>query len=96
MEMPRQVKKTKPEFPKDAVTKFRELGIKRTRVLLRVIIQKDGRVDRENFVLLEAIHPSLVVSACNEINQKWRFEPGRKNGDPVDVWATVEVTYNVR
>ena len=95
-EMPRLVNKTTPEFPEDAIAAFQRLGLRKTMVVLRCVIGMDGRVDPDTFVLLEAIHPSLVVSAWNEVSNNWRFEPGKKNGEPVDVWATVQVTYRLR
>ena len=63
-------------------------------VWLQAIIRKDGRID--SFKVIRGLGHGLDEEAIREIETNWRFRPGRLNGRPVDVLATIEVQFNLR
>ncbi len=63
-------------------------------VWLQAIIRKDGNVD--SFKVIQGLGHGLEEQAIREIETNWRFRPGRLNGRPVDVFATIEVQFNLR
>jgi TonB family protein len=62
-------------------------------VLIQVLIHKDGTVD--TFKILRGLGYGLDESAINTIATKWRFKPGTLNGNPVDVYANIEVSFRL-
>jgi TonB family protein len=82
---PSVVSKVDPEYSEEA-RKAKYSGT----VLLQLIVDVDGRAKAIKVVKgvglgLEAI----------EAVQKWKFLPGKKNGQPVAVYATVEVNFRL-
>jgi TonB family protein len=65
----------------------RHLGLEGT-VSLSAVIRRDGIVD--NIHVVRSAHELLDQSAI-EAFRGWRFEPGRKNGAPVDLEVTVDI-----
>ncbi len=63
-------------------------------VWIQAIIRKDGRLDC--FKVIRGLGHGLDEEAIREIETNWRFQPGRLNGKPVDVLATIEVQFNLR
>jgi TonB family protein len=63
-------------------------------VLLQAIIRRDGSVT--DFKVLRGLGFGLEEKAIEEIATNWRFRPGTLDGRPVDVLATIEVTFNLR
>ena len=63
-------------------------------VLLRGIVRRNGRVD--TLIVVEGLGYGLDENAIREISSSWRFRPGMRNGQAVDVWATIKVTFNLR
>ncbi len=59
-----------------------------------VVIRKNGRVDSPK--VLRGLGHGLEEMAINEIVANWRFRPATLDGRPVDLLATVEVTFNLR
>jgi periplasmic protein TonB len=66
----------KPRYPESA----RRRGIEGT-VLLKMRITAQGRVEDVQ-VARSAGHPDLDESAMEAV-RRWRFEPARRNGEPV-------------
>jgi len=62
-------------------------------VVLEAIVKKDGSVDILRVV--RGLGFGLDENAVKALKQ-WRFRPGMKNGDPVDVSLNIEVTFNFR
>jgi len=62
-------------------------------VVIQAIIRKDGSVD--SFKVIRGLGYGLDESAINTIATKWRFKPGTLNGVPVDVQASIEVTFRL-
>jgi TonB family protein len=73
----------------DAAREARIEGI----VLIQVIIRKDGTVD--SFKVIKGLGYGLDESAIKTIATNWRFKPGTRNGDPVDVQANIEVSFRL-
>ena len=87
--MPQLIVKTTPAYTDDAI-KAKVQGV----VLLRGIVRRNGRVDTLSVV--RGLGFGLEQNAIREIAANWKFRPGTRNGQPVDVWATIEVTFNLR
>lgn len=62
-------------------------------VLIQVVIRRDGSVDNPR--VLRGLGYGLDESAVQTIVTKWKFKPGLKDGQPVDVIANIEVTFRL-
>lgn len=83
---PRVIRQPMPQYTQPA----RDAGIEGI-VVMEAVIRKDGTVD--SFRILRGLGYGLDESAMNTIAKEWRFEPGTKNGNPVDVRARIEVSF---
>lgn len=83
---PKIIKKTTPAYPPLA----KEAKVQGM-VVMEVRIGKDGTVGN-----IEALsgHPLLRQAAIDAV-RTWEFEPGRKNGVPVEVATTIEVNFTL-
>ena len=61
-------------------------------VVLNVVVQRDGTV--RNVRVVQSLGLGLDEKAIEAV-QKWRFSPGMKSGEPVDVAAIIEVTFRL-
>ncbi len=77
-----------PAYTEEA-RKARAEGI----VMIQAIVRKDGTVD--SFRVVRSLGYGLDESAINTIATKWRFKPGTKNGQAVDVLANIEVSFRL-
>ena len=84
---PKVVSKVDPEYTKEA----RDAKIEGT-VVVQTEIHPDGRA--HNTRVLRSLDPGLDRNAMDAISQ-WQFEPGKKDGQPVAVQATIEVNYKL-
>ena len=84
---PKVVSKVDPEYTKEA----RDAKIEGT-VVLETEIHTDGRA--HNTRVVRSLYPGLDQNAIDAISQ-WKFEPGKKDGEPVAVRATIEVNYKL-
>ena len=48
------------------------------------------------FQILRGLGFGLDEKAIEEIANHWKFRPGTLNGQPVDVWAVIEVSFTLR
>jgi TonB family protein len=87
MQPPEPMRKVDPKYIADAVTERVE-GI----VRLTAVIRKDGTIDEVE--LLKHLDDRLDRSA-EEALAKWRFEPARRDGTPVDVDAVFEIPFRL-
>ncbi len=88
---------TNPEIIEQTIPSYTDQAIRakvQGIVLFQAIIRKNGRVD--SFKVLRGLGHGLEEKAIKEISTRWRFRPGTLNGNPVDVLATIEVTFNLR
>ncbi len=83
------IKKTLPVYTDEAI-KAKVQGT----ILLQVVVRRDGSVD--SFRILKPLGYGLDEKAIEEIANNWHFRPGTLNGTPVDVRATIEVTFTLR
>lgn len=61
-------------------------------VVLNLVVQKDGTV--RDIEILQPLGLGLDEKAIEAVTQ-WRFNPGMRNGEPVDVAAIIEVTFRL-
>jgi protein TonB len=83
---PRLIRKTQPDYPKEAFVKKIE-GV----VELAVVIDSRGRVSSA-----QVVHsiPALNASAIACVKQ-WIFSPAIKNGRPVATLASIPITFKI-
>ena len=62
-------------------------------VIIRGVITPNGRLDPDRFVLLECPHPLLGRSALETILNDWKFQPGKRDGKPVEALTTIEIQF---
>ena len=86
---PVPIKKTLPRYTDEAI----KAKVQWT-ILLQVVIRRDGSVD--SFRILKPLGYGLDKKAIEEISNNWVFRPGTLNGKPVDVRATIKVTFTLR
>jgi TonB family protein len=84
---PALVAKVEPQYPQDALN-ARVEGT----VVLAVVVGADG-VARDLRVI-RSLRPDLDQKAMEAVSQ-WKFQPGQKDGKPVNVQATVEVNFRL-
>ena len=87
MRAPEPMRKVDPKYIADAANERVE-GI----VRLTAVIRKDGGID--DVELLKHLDDRLDKSA-EEALAKWRFEPARRDGTPVDVDAVFEIPFRL-
>lgn len=88
--LPRLLKEARPAYTREAM----DAKIQGT-VALECIVKTDGQVGTCTVTRsLDATHglDQEAISAA----QKWRFEPGKKDGKPVPVLVTIELTFTLR
>jgi len=49
----------------------------------------------DSFKVVKSLGFGLDESAINKIATKWKFRPGTRLGEPVDVMANIEVTFRL-
>lgn len=84
---PRLLSKVEPEYPKEA----RRKKVEGT-VILAVEIWEDGRA--HSIRVVQSVGSGLDEKAI-ECVEKWRFIPGRKDGEPVRVAAQIHVNFKL-
>jgi TonB family protein len=82
---PRVLSRVDPEYSEEG----RAAKINGT-VLLQVVIGKDGIAHHIN--VLKGLDGGLDIKAVEAV-QKWKFEPGTLDGEPVDVRAQIEINF---
>jgi periplasmic protein TonB len=80
---------TKPEYPASS----RRAGEAGT-VVLDLYIAPNGRV-QDARVQKSSGFPRLDEAAVREAKRSWRFIPGTENGQPVAMWHSTKVTFNL-
>jgi TonB family protein len=84
---PAVVYKVDPEYSEEA-RKAKYSGT----VLLQLVVDTDGKA--KNIKVVKGVGLGLDEKAIEAV-QKWKFTPGKKNGQPVPVYATVEVNFRL-
>ena len=84
---PEIVFKVDPEYSEQA-RKAKYQGT----VVLRCIVQKDGTV--RDIKIMQSLGLGLDEKAVDAVKQ-WKFRPGMRRGEAVDVTADIEVTFRL-
>ena len=85
---PRVVKETPPLYTKGAFDR----GIE-GRVVLKVIIRKDGSIGP---VRVEQSLDGELDAAATEAIRKWQFDPAKVRGEPINVLTNIEVDFIIQ
>jgi len=85
--MPAAISRTEPEYTPAA----RAAGIQGA-VTLSIIVGKDGLL--RDIRVVKSLDPGLDQKAIEAVT-KWRFRPGQKDGQALDVQATIEVNFRL-
>jgi protein TonB len=86
--LPRAIAQVRPAYTAEAL----RAKIEGT-VILSAVVERDGTVQQVK--ILRSIDPGLDQEAIRAAKH-WRFDPGRKDGKPVPVVVTLELTFTVR
>ena len=84
---PQVLSRVDPEYTEQA-----RKGECQGKVVLNVVVQRDGTV--RDLRVVQSLDRGLDQKAIEAVRQ-WQFEPGMKNGQPVDVAAIIEVAFRV-
>lgn len=63
------------------------------RVIVKFVVRKDGSVG--NAVIARSVDPSLDKEALRVIRSLPKFEPGKMNGQPVNVWYVLPISFKL-
>ena len=63
------------------------------KIVLTMVVNTEGRAD--DIKVTQSLDPGLDVNAIGAVSQ-WRFKPGMKDGQPVDVAVTIEVHFRLQ
>ena len=85
---PRLVSRIQPVYPYEA----RRNGIQ-GKVMLQFIVNKSGHVS--NIKVVNAEPEGVFEENAIEAVSKWRFEPGKYRGDPVDTRVTLPIRFEM-
>ncbi len=90
IELPRVLREVKPQYTADAM----RAKVQGT-VLLECIVQPDGGVGEVQ--VIRSLDPTFGLDQeAIKAAKQWRFEPGRRFGQPVAVIVTIELTFTLR
>jgi TonB family protein len=87
LEPPTLKKRVRPNYTDNGLHRRRDGA-----VLLEVVITTAGRA--EHFRVLTSIDIGLDLNAIDCVRQ-WRFNPGMRDGTPVDIVAEIEVSFSI-
>jgi TonB family protein len=87
IEPPKKLAAEQPVFPRKA----REAGLSGM-VVLGTVINAEGRVEAP--CLVETDWP-ILAWAMSEAVRDWRFEPARRDGEPVDVYYNLTTSFTL-
>lgn len=85
---PRVVHKVPPSYPFRA----KRRGVEGT-VEVRFLVDKKGRVSQVS--LIQAEPEGVFEESALKAVRKWRFEPGKKDGQPVATWVQVPIRFEL-
>jgi TonB family protein len=88
VQLPVLVRQIRAHMPADAM-RAKTNGI----VMLRGVVDRSGTV--RDVRVVRSLYPSLDVEASHAFS-RWEFRAGRRNGEPVPMAISVEMTFVVR
>ncbi len=86
---PKLKKRVEPRYPGGAYS-FGVSGL----TVIEVLIDREGRVSSP--LVLKALPAPTITWAALEALRQWKFEPGRIDGQPVDVVFNVTINFKLR
>jgi TonB family protein len=86
--LPKLVREVKPRYTAAALGAHIQGA-----VLVECIVGTDGKVTSPT--VARSLDPDLDKEAL-EAARQWRFEPGTRDGVPVPIWITIELTFSIR
>lgn len=63
-------------------------------VLIEVLVDRAGRV--KDFGIRSTSGYPLLDKAAMKAVSRWRFEPGKRGHEPVEMWVTVPVRFHLK
>jgi TonB family protein len=84
---PKLLKRVEPKYTPEA----KDAKIEGA-VVIKVVVTTEGKAD--NIEVVKGIDPGLDQNAMDAVAQ-WVFQPGTKDGQPVNVAATIEVNFRL-
>jgi len=84
---PRLVTKVAPQYSEE----MRQARVEGT-VVLTIVVGSDGTA--HEITVLKSLRPDMDQKAIEAVS-RWKFQPGEKDGKPVNVMATVEVNFRL-
>lgn len=63
------------------------------KVVVKFVVNEDGSIGR--VVVLQKLHPACDAEAVRVVKSLPRFTPGMQQGEPVKVWFTLPVRFNL-
>ncbi len=85
---PKPTVQTPPEYPKELRSKKLKGSVQ-----IVFIVDKNGRV--VNPIIQQASHPAFAKPALQAV-RRWRFEPGKRSGMPVQFKMRVPIAFSSR
>jgi TonB family protein len=85
---PRLLYKVEPEYSESARTAKLQGA-----VVLNVVVSEEGRA--ENIVVHTSLEEGGLDQKAVEAVQQWIFDPGTRDGQPVAVYATIEINFRL-
>ena len=86
--LPAVVKEVKADYPRDVLPEKVQGS-----VWMRCVVLADGKVG--DIEVTRSLHPRLDREASRALSQ-WEFKPGTKDGTPVAVEVTIEMTFTLK
>ncbi len=83
------IKEVKPNYTEGAMRRRVEGSVE-----LSVVVLRDGTVS-DDVKITKSLDDELDEQAVNAAKQ-WRFRPGTKDGEPVNVQVNIELTFTLR
>ena len=68
---------------------------KEGRVFLRFVVKKDGSVTNPTVVMGDSVLAQEAVRAFNAVNQKYRWEPAKVKGKPVNFQMSIPISFRL-
>ncbi len=85
---PKLVRETKPQYTRRAMEEKVQ-----GEVLMECVVKADGTVGDKK--VIKSLHPDLDQAALDAAAQ-WRFEPGTRDGKPVNVLVTIAMAFTLK
>jgi periplasmic protein TonB len=86
--LPKIVKEVKAEYPKESMAAGVQGWVRMT-----CVVGRDGKPG--NIEITESLEPRIDEAAIAALRQ-WEFEPGAKDGGPVAVRVTIEMSFTLK